>query len=264
MQERVRSFLLGTMGDQARERLEDEMFSNDEVYEDIQDSLNDLLDEYARGELAEEDRKRVEDRLLVSPRNRARLRLSFALALRETPGSNHWRGEEKRRPSLKLLAVASIAAVAFAAVIWLAVDNVRLRQQLSANRSAGQIAASQPRIASLTLQPGLVRGAGAIPQLSIPAASQLVDVQLPTEEVYTTYAIEVEAASRGRIWTQDALARQSSGTVAIWLPPQLLTPGSYEFLLYGIRAGARELLGSYPCRLELSVGESPINTKPAQ
>src|SRR5579872_2423780 len=190
MQERMRSFLLGTMSDQARERLEEEMFENDEVYEDIQDSLNDLLDQYARGELAEEDRQRVEDRLLVSPRNRARLKLSFALALRETPGSSHWRGEEKRWPSLKLLAVAAMAAVALGIMIWLAVNNARFRQQLSANPSGGQIAVSQPRIASLTLQPGLVRGVGAAPQVSIPRASQLVRVQLATEEVYTTYAIE--------------------------------------------------------------------------
>jgi hypothetical protein len=259
MQQRMRSFLLGTMPDEARRHLEEEFFESDDVYEDLQDSLNDLLDEYARGELDEQDRRRLEDRLLGSPRNRVKLELSRALAEHEKVHTQ----PARTLPRLSWT-IASVAAACIAVAIWIGIDDLRVRKQLAANTKAVSVALA-PEIASVTLQPQLARGTDSAPSVAAPTGKAFVKIELATEEIYPSYSVEVETADRGRIWTQSALARQTNGVIDLWLPGELITPGSYEFLLYGNRDGKRELLGSYPCRfVAAKPAGSPTSTKPAQ
>jgi len=261
MQERMRSFLLGTMPAEARPQMEEEFFESHEVYDELQDSLNDLLDEYARGELSEDERRRVEDRLLISARNRARLRLSQVLA--QYPRSRERASTVSSRRWTWL--AAGIAAVCAGTAVWLGIDDSHLRSQVRATSMRADASRIVSPIISWTLSPQLARGSAGTPQIALPSGKQLASVGLETEESYPSYSVEVEASGRGRIWMQTALVRQPGGTVALWLPAAILTSGNYEFLLYGVRDGSRELLGSYPCRLVAATsGESPIKTNPAQ
>ncbi len=249
----MRSFLLGAMPEPARRALEDEFFENDEVYESLQDSLNDLIDAYARGELNVAEKRLVEERILGSARNRTKLTLARALAQREQRHSSRPRITSPRR---WIAVAASLAAVCFAGMTWLAIENSRLRQEI-----AHPIAA--PDVAVLSLYPQLTRGNEKVPTITLAKQKMFLRVDLASNEEYPAYSVEVESASRGRIWAQDSLHRSPSGAVTLWLPSAAITTGPYEFLLYGTRAGERELLGSYPCRVEIS-SESPINSKPAQ
>lgn len=265
MQPRLRSFLLGTMNAEERLRLEEEIFENEDTYEDLEQSLNDLLDEYVRGHLPREDQRLVEDRLLISERNRSKLALARALAGRERRERAPSAVTVPLRPKVGwFAALAGLAAACLAAAIWLAAGNLRLRHELRASENNRIAVSGAPSIASLTLSPRLTRGSAAVPSVPAPGGNRLLRVELATDEIYPSYSVEVEAPPRGRIWTQDALRRGSGGAVGVWLPGEILRPGSYEFLLYGNRYGHRELLESYPCRFAASAGESPTNTKPAQ
>lgn len=254
MQPRMRSYLLGTMPEDSRRQIEEEFFDDHAAYEELQDSLNDLIDQYAREELSAGERRQVEDGLLQAERNRVKLQLARALAEREKSDPDPF--PIQRTPRIWLWPAAGIAA---AIALWFAVGEVR------DYRSAPLVAASHPGIASFSLHPQLSRGPETTPQFPAPAAGDLVKVELSSEERFPAYAIEIEAPNRGRIWTQTALTRQANGAIVLWLPGQILTPGSYEFLLYGVRDGERELLGTYPCGLDAGkAAESPTNTKPAQ
>ena len=266
-EEQMRSFLLGNMSEAQRREVEEEFFEQDEAYDRLQDSLNDLLDEYARGELDGEEQRRVEERLLDSPRTRVKLRLARALAQRDTHVPAGAARERRFAYSRWLPALASAASIG--AIAWLGFNDVQAHRELRA-RVPVETSLQTPGVATLLLHPQLVRGAETVPEVVLPAGRDLVQVQLLTDEVYASYAIEIEAQGRGRVWTQTGLARDTHGAVVLWLPANLITPGSYEFLLYGIGGGtgggARELLGSYPCRVlaDTKRGESPTSTKPAQ
>lgn len=267
MQERMRSYLLGTMPEEARLQLEEEFFESHEVYGGLQDSINDLLDEYARGDLDEDERRLIEVRLLESPRNRVRLKLARALAEREKRERVQLPQEIVRRPRLRPALIVRIAGIAacLCAAIWFGADNLRVRRELVASRKSAMVAVNRPDVVSLTLHPQLVRGRESTMSIAAPDRKALLRVELATDEIFPSYSIEIEAGNRGRIWTRSALPRETNGTVAVWLPGEVVTPGAYEFLLYGERGGGRELLGSYLCRIVAAKGgESPISTKPAQ
>jgi len=256
-QEQMRSFLLGTMPEPARLEIEEAFFENDETYDQLQESLNDLLDDYARGDLPEEERQRVEERLLDLPGNRVKLKLAQAFAQRARIPS------EKPRHVIPLWVRALASTAAIAAIAWLGFDDFQIRRALH-TRQPLETPLGAPQFATIRLSQRLVRGPAAVPQITLPAGRNFVRIELSTEETYPGYAVEIDAADRGRIWMQTALSR-AGGMVGLWLPASLIAPGNYEFLLYGTGAGTggagRELLGSYPCRV---LAESPMNTKPAQ
>ncbi|HLJ48607.1 MAG TPA: hypothetical protein VKU01_21475 [Bryobacteraceae bacterium] len=267
--ERMRSFLLGTMAEPARREVEEVFFESQQVYEDLQDSLNDLIDAYARGELDVAEKRLVEERLLGSSRNRAKLALARALAQRELREQSE--SPVSRTATLVprrlgwLTAAACLAAACAAGLMWLGIQNLRLRRDVARLQSTSQEQrpGAAPEVALVSLFPQLKRGNEQVPAIALSPKKIFLRVDLATSEICAGYSVEVESLGRGRIWSQQSLARGANGAVTVWLPAGDITAGTYEFLLYGIQGVQRELLGSYPCRIEIAA-ESPISTKPAQ
>jgi hypothetical protein len=76
----IRRYLLGDLAEEERVRVENQYLANGEVFEELLAVENDLLDSYVRGELTEDERKRFESKYLTSQERRNKV--EFARALR--------------------------------------------------------------------------------------------------------------------------------------------------------------------------------------
>jgi len=136
--------LLGLSFPAEREEIESEFFANEDAFQEMLTTEIDLIDEYARGELAGEDRRRFENIFVNSLSGRKRVQ--FARALADTVATPH-RVETKNQGALldvfksfrlpRLLPTATIWAliVFVAAIAWLIIDRQRMINELRELRS---------------------------------------------------------------------------------------------------------------------------------
>lgn len=109
----------------------------------------------------------------------------------------------------------------------------------------------RPIIASLTLLPGISRGGGDKPGLSLPENARLVRLQIgiEPEEQYKTFAVELRTSAGRQVWNRQNLsARSTRGAraVSLTLPATVLKSGEYELKLSGLtEGGATEDIGFY-------------------
>jgi|HubBroStandDraft_6_1064221.scaffolds.fasta_scaffold03669_3 hypothetical protein len=107
------------------------------------------------------------------------------------------------------------------------------------------------KIAAFTLFPAL-RGASAIPIVSVPNGTDLLVLKLQLEPSdFVKYRVAIEdAASRLAVWKSADLQPVSEGqrkTVSFGVRPGFLKPGNYLIQLQGVLAnGGAELVGTYP------------------
>ena len=69
-------YLLGTLSEEERTRMEELYFSDDTEFENIEIAEEELIDRYVRGELSREDKSRFEGTLAASPRLTERVRFA--------------------------------------------------------------------------------------------------------------------------------------------------------------------------------------------
>jgi len=111
--------------------------------------------------------------------------------------------------------------------------------------------APRPVVASLTLLPGLSRGGGDKPSLTLAPDARLVRLQIgiDPEEQYKAFAVELRSVAGRQVWTRENLAARNRGgarSVTLTLPATALKPGEYELKLSGVsNAGATEDVGFY-------------------
>jgi hypothetical protein len=123
----------------------------------------------------------------------------------------------------------------------------RLSETVNQQRNEG------PRsiIASLTLLPGLSRGATTQPKLILPPNASVARLQIgiEPEEDYKSYGVELRTAAGRPVWMRDRLtARNSRGgrSIRLTLPASALLPGEYELRLKGLpETGPPEDVGFY-------------------
>jgi hypothetical protein len=106
-------------------------------------------------------------------------------------------------------------------------------------------------IASLTLLPGVSRGATTQPKLILPPNASVARLQIgiEPEEDYKSFGIELRTAGGRSVWRRDSLtARSSRGgrSIRLTLPASALLPGEYELRLKGLpETGPPEDVGFY-------------------
>jgi hypothetical protein len=134
---RVR-YLLGLSFPAEREEIESEFFADDDAFQEMLTTEEDLIDAYARDELSGEEQRRFEKIFVNSLRGRNRVQFARAFAGAVVP---HPVETENPRALLdvfksfqlpRLLSTATIAAlIVFVAVIaWLIIDRRRLTNEL--------------------------------------------------------------------------------------------------------------------------------------
>jgi hypothetical protein len=124
-------------------------------------------------------------------------------------------------------------------------------RQLSETVNRQPAEAPRSIIASLTLLPGISRGATTQPKLILPPNASVARLQIgiEPEEDYKSYGVELRTAAGRPVWMRDRLtARNSRGgrSIRLTLPASALLPGEYELRLKGLpETGPPEDVGFY-------------------
>jgi len=319
----ISQYLLGELSEEQQVEIEDRAFSDEAFMATITTVENDLIDEYARGEMPATDRRRFESRFLNSESRRKRIEFAKALTLlldetrvterdtrRVSATRSSWRDAlaaffQGMNPAGRIaLATATLLIIVGGA--WLITQTLTLRSQvnrLQAQQSSQQNAQENERqalqrqveserrrnqelsaqldqekqqraqsdeslrrlsetvkqpteaprsiIASLTLLPGISRGATTQPKLILPPNASVARLQIgiEPEEDYKSFGVELRTTSGRPVWMRDSLtARSSRGgrSIRLTLPASALLPGEYELRLKGVpQAGPPEDVGFY-------------------
>lgn len=112
---------------------------------------------------------------------------------------------------------------------------------------------SPPRsvVASLTLLPGISRGASDKSTLALTGDTRLVRLQIGVEpeEQYKSFAADLRTVAGRRIWNRENLTARNRGgarAIGLTIPATVLKPGEYELSLRGIsEGGGSEDVGFY-------------------
>jgi hypothetical protein len=232
-QEQLRLYLLGKLSEAERLEFEERLFADDDLEERLQEAEYDLLDDYARGSLPAGEHEAVQRRY---PQQRLRVATTLSAVARSP--------RVRSRKAWPLVAAAAVFLCALPAVHFYR-EASQLREELRA------VAAVPPQpqapIATLALRTQTTRGS-APPLFTIPRGTSLIRIELNAEPGFEFYTLRIESAERGLVATQGVPA--SAGVVRGYVSSDLLTPGDYDVVLSGTRAGQSELIATYPCRLQ--------------
>jgi hypothetical protein len=139
-QEQAREYLLGNLAEGERERFEDRLIGDEELFESLQHAEDDLLDAYARGELPPAEREHLERTLLRSPRVRQRLAVARRLVAEpEAPA-----GGAAPRPGFRLGRWSRFVPLAAAASILLVFGIVAFVMLREPNAGPVDVATAPP------------------------------------------------------------------------------------------------------------------------
>jgi hypothetical protein len=258
-------YLLGTLPEAERLRIEQAFFSADEAFEAMLAAEDELFGEYALDTLAPDQRAAFEARFLATPEGRRKL--AFATALMEALG-RHDSVRAKRplgafarvlvdRAWLQVAAVAAVIVLAVATA-WLARDlgrarsaaeSARAQQEGQRLRLEGELAEARrapaaPLVASVVLSSGLTRGSGDVVRIVLAPNVDVLRVQLEAARVAPgSFRATLRTAEGDVIWSGPASRAPAGDLMAIDLPAPLLSTHDYEITL-SVPSGA--LIASYP------------------
>lgn len=278
-------YILGGLSEVERERIEEQYFVNNEIWEKLRAVEDDLIDCYVRGELPPQQREQFEKYFLASPNKRRRVEFARTLmnpAARESvaeEAQGWWKSQSlfwrNWRPSVRLAVTAAGLALAVTAAFFL-IQNVGLRRELRQSRSKeielrneiqtlqqparglsgieAELLPSQVPKVSMLLTPGLLRNGKNGPQnhiLPVPAVPFEVVLLLSLEsDEYPQYDVVLRTAEGREIRRLEGLMsqplRHGDRVVAIHLPGQLFPRGDYIATLSGRSAkGKSQIIDSY-------------------
>jgi hypothetical protein len=282
-------FLLGEMSAEERERFEDQSIKDDELFQSVAETENDLIDLYAMGALSEPERERLERSFLADPDRRNRLpfaRALVALSPREASAPVHEPSASQNPPhaSLRWISLAQplAAAVLLGMVVgvsWLLFANHALRAELQAAHqqqatavqeaaglrqqvdvltselnTAGQHVSSDQDSVSFTLTADASRGSGETARLAMPstAAFAVLHLVFPAD-TFSSYHVFAETAGGKQVWEQEQAGSARIGAqnkeIVIALPAELLKPGDYVLRITGGNGHKTEDVTAYSFRV---------------
>jgi len=253
--ETIFRYLLGQMSEPERQEFQDRLFSDDEFFDSVTELETDLIDAYARGELTPGERELMEQSLLVSPAAQKRVEFATALAGIVSSGASPVSSPRPARFGPRWLPIAAMVVLA-AAVGALFFQNRDLRNRietLQSEQAVGRqqtLAPSLPVVFSVLLLPGAVRGGEGVRQISIPASSQMVNLQLDLRgDQHESYRVILSTAGGNKVWELNSVVgqREAAGAVLpFWIPASLLSPGQYELT---VTTGSNEPVEFYYFRV---------------
>jgi len=239
--DRMIGYLLGELNDEERREVQERLFRDDDYFERLCAAENELVDAWARGEMEPARRARFEDYYLASPGRRRKAAAAEALARASV---DRPRPEIPRAairiPNWALTAASLVVVVGLGALVR---ETVRLREQISSlerrrseDLEAARVAPAAPGVFSLVLLPGVTRSAAGVAPVTIPAAVELVQIQLRLDPgvEHPRFNATLARASGTRLWDQSGLEPTPAGAATVvrfWAPRDLLRTGEHEVTL---------------------------------
>jgi hypothetical protein len=213
-------YLLGKMDDAEREAFQERVLDDPAVFDRVSDAENQLFDAYARGALDPLDRRRVQQRLLRSPRQEQKLRTARALSARM----------QRKRFGVP-------AAFAVAAAIALAVAVPALLRQRSAPVTDSRAAASPPARFTISLPLQTTRAAASVPGYTIPAEASGVEIRIPVPPDEPAASLRAELLLKDQtvevLGDSPRVVEDAAGQQFVTLAAGSLAPGAYRVRLTG-------------------------------
>lgn len=266
IQEVIRQYLLGLLPQDQAGELEEQLFTDGELYEELLIAEDELVDQFLAGEMSEQEREAVERHFLQAPGRQEQLLFAGALkkyvsatapravkdlgagqqTINEAPS-----GEPREKTSLLSRLFPRNPALAYSlagALVLIIVGGIWLVSRM-VNRS------NQPQtVWAIELAPGLQRDGGGIKSFVIPVNVDAVRLQLDlAEDQYKSYEAVVLDIDGRSVSTGNNLKAQSANgrqIVALDVEPARLAAGDYRVKLSGLSAGGNlENLGSYPFKV---------------
>lgn len=250
--ERLLGYLLGELPSHELAEIDRRLLEDDEFADALGEARDDLLDAYALGALAPEQRDRVHRALGLTGERDARLEFSRALheALRSPPPSGAReappgtdRSSPARRAGYWALPVA--ACLALGAGLWLT------RGAHLGNGPSPAVAAGPHFV--LLLSPEVLRGEGPERRVSMPRDAAALDVQIVVPDEAMRYDVQVSSPS-GHSTYANLVPRSTSGLsyVELSMPRAQLRSLSYEFILLRAQRTSDRPLERYVVHIALS------------
>jgi hypothetical protein len=265
---RVTRYLLGEMQEEEQVRLEEELFFDEDGYQQLLAVEDELRYEYAQGWLTASQRKAFQKRFVRTAEDRRKVAVAGEVLakVREVSAERApAHSDQKWWQALADLLMPRAPAIRFAfgaaamALLtvgsWSVYRTVLLNDRLETQskqlaqeraRSAGlenQLAQVKPApMLGFLLAPGLVRDGEGQKPLRIPADAGTVRLQLDVKKQvsYKTYRVEIQTLDGTRVSSAE------SATAVIEVPASALRADDYVAALKGVTAaGAVEDVGEY-------------------
>jgi hypothetical protein len=230
-QNKVRDYLLGHLSDDEQEKIEERLMTDDELFEELEISKNELIEEYRDGELAPDDRQRFGAGYLASAEGKLDYTFAMALDCVEKPAPMpKSAGFFEQLGSIFAAHRLKFAGVGLSALLVLVVAGLFLRSgpqnplALTLTSTAARRNASDPKIQRVTVNSDV---------------SELrITLTLPEPSTQpTNYRVELD----DRRQTKDVtLAGQDTNSVVVVIPASQLPAGYYALRLFEVKPDGKE------------------------
>ncbi len=237
-QVRIREYLLGKLTDDEQEKIEERLMVEDDLFQELEISKGELIEEYRAGELTQKEQQSFAC-FLSTPEGRWRHSLAAAIERLEQTGPQpqpvSWLERFRQliqKPQWAVPAVASAALVVIVVVVW-----IRSLQQ-------------PPKFVALTLTNNAIsRAAGdnQYQKITVPPDVSELRISLTLPEPApsgTRYSVELD--NRRDITTFEPTGQDAS-SVSVVIPVRNVPPGLYALTIYEIKPDAtkQQVRGNY-------------------
>jgi hypothetical protein len=228
-QAQIREYLLGHLSNEDQEKIEVRLMVEDDLFDELEASKDDLIEEYSAGDLSGKDLEWFERNYLASPEGRQRHKLAQALDRLKRSNVAPIPPPVPERPTLidQLRAFFNwrpwVTVTGTAVLLLGGVTTVIIRNR-------------QPVFVSVTLASKVANrslGAPQYPQVSLGSETDEVrfSLQLPEYATRRTgYVAELDNQTATTTFTPTV---QDQGSVLVVIPATKLPPGFYALSLYG-------------------------------
>lgn len=225
-QVRIREYLLGKLTDDEQEKIEERLMVEDDLFQELEISKGELIEEYREGELTQKEQQSFA-LFLSTPEGRRRHAFAVAIECLERTGPPpqpvSWLERFRRliqKPQWAVPAVASAALIVVVAVV-----GIRSLQQ-------------PPKFVAITLtNNAITRAAGdnQYQKVTVPPDASELRVSLTLPEPATSDArYSVELDNRREMTTFEP-SGQDANSVSVVIPARRVPPGLYALTIYEIK-----------------------------
>jgi hypothetical protein len=230
-QERIRRYLLGQLDDEEQQKIEDRLMLENDLFEELEISKDEIIGEYYAGELTANERDWLEQHFLASPEGKSRRR--FALALKQSK-PKHLKSVSRFGWFPDLWRSQPWAVVATAALV-LIVAGVVLRVTIGTSQS------TSGKFLALTL----TNSSGTRAEDTGPTAKVSLPANVDELRIILVLPAPSRVASSYRVEAVDGIntlsvAGSNSNSVSVTIPAAQLRRGQYALRLYAIKTDGTE------------------------
>lgn len=259
-QARIRDYLLGHLSDDEQQKIEERLMTEDDLFDELEVSKGELIEEYCANELAPGDRQWFKENYLASTEGRQRH--AFALALdslkRPKPAPQPVSWFERLRAFFNTHSWA--AAIATSTALVAIVAGLFIRDRMSARLPTSYAFSLNSTVRHRS--PGDARY-HKVP-LNPETEELRITLQLP-ENVTNGNSYRAELNDRRQIISSVRETSHDRNSVLVVIPTQTLREGLYALKLYAINAEGTEqpVAGEYQFEL-VSPARLPTPANPQQ